>query len=306
MATVSVLNADSGLSGKTLLTLEGDFSITGLHTYSRSPSAPFAVTASSAMVTNLDAQKLNSQLAAYYTDLAKWTQVTITATGTQNNYAPGFTANQPLMVICNNASLLTITGVAGGAAGQLLLFVGSNSQVDFAHNSGSSSAGNKFTNIATSGNTSITNKGHALYQYGASGWLLVSHDQGSWITPTFAAGNFTASGSMTWTVGAGAVTTMKYKLSGHTITVAWSIGATTTGGTASTQLLIGNGQWGSFTATAQMVNAAGLLIDNSVRTTGYVIVTAAGTTIANNRTDNANWVLSAGTQTFAEITFEVD
>ena len=57
--SVSVLNTDAGLSAKTLVVAESTATITGLHTYDRDPSAPFAVSASSAVVTNLDADKLD-------------------------------------------------------------------------------------------------------------------------------------------------------------------------------------------------------------------------------------------------------
>lgn len=59
MSTVSVLNTDSGLSAKTLNTLESDQTITGAKTYDRDPSPPFIVTSGSAKVANLDADKLN-------------------------------------------------------------------------------------------------------------------------------------------------------------------------------------------------------------------------------------------------------
>lgn len=59
MPTVSVLNTTSNISGKTLLTAEQPYTVSGLITFSRSPSAPFAVAAGSANVPNLDADKLD-------------------------------------------------------------------------------------------------------------------------------------------------------------------------------------------------------------------------------------------------------
>lgn len=66
MATVSVLNTDSGLSAKTVDLLESDQTITGAKTFDRDPSAPFIVTSGSAVVTNLDADKLDGQEGAAY------------------------------------------------------------------------------------------------------------------------------------------------------------------------------------------------------------------------------------------------
>lgn len=63
---ISVLNTDSDLSAKTLVTAEGDRTISGNFTFSRSPSAPFTVQVGSATVTNLDAGFFNGQLAAFY------------------------------------------------------------------------------------------------------------------------------------------------------------------------------------------------------------------------------------------------
>lgn len=59
--SISVLNTDVGLSGKTLATTDSDQTITGLKTFDNDPAAPFAVTASSAVVTNLDADKWDGQ-----------------------------------------------------------------------------------------------------------------------------------------------------------------------------------------------------------------------------------------------------
>ncbi len=59
MADIQVVNTDANLSGNTLITEENAYTITGLHTYSRSTSAPFAVNSGAAVVANLDADKLD-------------------------------------------------------------------------------------------------------------------------------------------------------------------------------------------------------------------------------------------------------
>lgn len=58
MANVTVLNTTANLSGKTLAVVENDHTITGLWTYDRDPSAPFAVSSSSAYVPNLIAERI--------------------------------------------------------------------------------------------------------------------------------------------------------------------------------------------------------------------------------------------------------
>ena len=64
---VSISNTDSNLSGNTVVLEEQAATITGAYTFDRDPSAPFAVTANSAVVTNLDADKLDGQHGTYYT-----------------------------------------------------------------------------------------------------------------------------------------------------------------------------------------------------------------------------------------------
>lgn len=59
--SVSVLNTDSSLSGKTVSAIENDETITGNKTFDRDPSAPFTVTSGSAKVTNLDADKVDGK-----------------------------------------------------------------------------------------------------------------------------------------------------------------------------------------------------------------------------------------------------
>jgi hypothetical protein len=57
--SVSVLNTNASLSGKTVTVNENADTITGLKTFDLDPSAPFAVTSGSAKVTNLDADKVD-------------------------------------------------------------------------------------------------------------------------------------------------------------------------------------------------------------------------------------------------------
>lgn len=59
MATVSILNTDAGLSGKTLLNAEDSQNVTGAKAFNRAPNPPFTVQAGSAVVSNLDADKVD-------------------------------------------------------------------------------------------------------------------------------------------------------------------------------------------------------------------------------------------------------
>ncbi len=88
MANVAVTNTTANISGKTLVLAERDTTITGLETFDRDPSAPFAVSANSAVVTNLDADLLDGSEGSEYvhkTNDAVWTAYTPTwaSSGTQ-------------------------------------------------------------------------------------------------------------------------------------------------------------------------------------------------------------------------------
>lgn len=56
---ITVLNTDAGLTGKTIGDLESTQTVTGQKTFDRDPSAPFVVTSGSAVVANLDADKVD-------------------------------------------------------------------------------------------------------------------------------------------------------------------------------------------------------------------------------------------------------
>ena len=70
MADVSILNTTAGISGKTVTLNDVDGMITGLHTFNRgSGSAPFAVGSGAALVSNLDADKLDGVEGSAYATL---------------------------------------------------------------------------------------------------------------------------------------------------------------------------------------------------------------------------------------------
>jgi hypothetical protein len=80
MPDIALANTSAQLSGKTVLTAESDWTVSGLITFSRGVSAPFAVAAGAAKVSNLDADKLDgkdesafAEIAATETISAVWT-----------------------------------------------------------------------------------------------------------------------------------------------------------------------------------------------------------------------------------------
>lgn len=113
MSDISVLNTTADLSAKTLVTAEGDRTITGNFTFNRSPSAPLTVQAGSAMVANLDADKLHGKLDSAFGQMA------VAATWTTAQQFPSGTVAAP--------------GVAVGATGTGVYSSGANA-LDFTAN----------------------------------------------------------------------------------------------------------------------------------------------------------------------------
>ena len=71
MATVTLANTTANLSGAELLKITGTHTITGAFTFDRDPSAPFIVTSGSAVVSNLDADKVDGYQASELAVLAE-------------------------------------------------------------------------------------------------------------------------------------------------------------------------------------------------------------------------------------------
>lgn len=189
------------------------------------------------------------------------TPQTTTSAGTQNDFAA--TAARRLVLRCNNATLLTLTGFAAGSDCDTITVISVGAgQVDLSHQAAGSSAANRLINCGTSGATSLAaGVGVATYVYDGTTarWRLIYHEQGAWITPAYSAGDYTAAGSMTWTVDSGDVTMYRYWLKGRTLFVGWQLSTTTIGGSLNTALYIKIP--GGFSAAGQAT--AGVMYANS-------------------------------------------
>lgn len=126
----------------------------------------------------------------------------------------------------------------------------------------------------------------------ANVWTPIqSYVGGAWTAVAFNAGNFTANGSMTWTVESGDVENNRYLVIGKTLF--WSLGIVTStiGGTPNTELraTIPGGEvaaaTGFYTRCAYAVNNGSVVEARAV--------VAAATYVALLRNDGANW--STGT-----------
>jgi hypothetical protein len=123
---------------------------------------------------------------------SRWSVIITTDTGTQNDVSITSSGIEADVLICNNASDLTITGIAAPASptkpGKPLVVIANGiGNVTLSHNSGSSSAANRLINIAVSTLLAAGN-GRAMYRYvTGTGWVLTHHEQAVPIayTPTF-------------------------------------------------------------------------------------------------------------------------
>lgn len=259
---------------------------------------------------SIAASQLTGDVAVARLGNGTFTVITSTDTGTQNNWAPaGISGNT--LILCNGSSDITITGITAGTDGEMLLIVPKNSaqKVILAHESASSTVANRLQNVATSGNTTIAapnaSRGHALYIYEDARWRLKSFEQGDWITPAFVAGDYTGSGSMTWTVESGDVTHSRYLLRGRTLFWNTNINTTTVGNTLNTELRITIP--GGLTAASQTIMAV-RINDNGTEAISFAY-TNSDTLLRwrVNATDPAvNWTASTNaTGVQGQFVFEV-
>ena len=141
MADIQVANTDADLTDNTLITEENAYTITGLHTYSRSTNAPFAVNSGAAVVANLDADKLDGQEGSYYLAAANVTGTL--AVGSGGTGATSLTDGGVLLG--SGTSAITATAVLGD--GEILIGDGSGDPATL--DVGSSSAITVLGTVAT-------------------------------------------------------------------------------------------------------------------------------------------------------------
>lgn len=232
------------------------------------------------------------------------TTSTITTTGTQIAL-PIPSGSGPLAIFANNATLLTVQGIAAGIDGQELdLFSIGGGQVDLDNQSGSATGANRIINGVTGRISLAANAGRVRLQYDGTTarWRVVLHEQGAWITPAFSAGDFTGS-TQPWTVGGGDVTTSSYYLRGRLLTYRFYLGATTVTAGA-TALNIASGQWGGFTAAGTTLNPFVYNDNAGGNTVGFAQVSPAGPVQLFKLTGTFGAATDA-TSAFGEIAFEV-
>jgi len=128
--------------------------------------------------------------------------------------------------------------------------------------------------------------------------------QGAWTSVAYDSSNFSAAGSMTWTVEEGDIYTYAYSISGKTMTVAAETWGTTIGGTVSQYLKIkipNNQVAKKGTRTTLITRNSGLQIGYA-----YVLPNSNWIEIARNA-DTTNWILNTNdTGLGFNLTFEIE
>lgn len=124
----------------------------------------------------------------------------------------------------------------------------------------------------------------------------------AWTTPTFASGDYTASGSMTWTLASGDVALHKYIVSGKTVHWHLVLTTTTVGGTPSTGLRVALPAGLTLTGSSRGVH---WYLDNGTEGFGGYVVN--GSYVEFFKSSSAsNWTASTNnTSIYASITFEI-
>jgi hypothetical protein len=149
--------------------------------------------------------------------------------------------NNADVIFMNNATDAIIRGLKAGTDGQRVTIHSKGAgHVFFAHQNTNSAVANRLINSTTIGTTPIAaGAGSATYVYDETTvrWRLDNHFQGAWITPTFDAADYFATGATTvWTVAAGDITNFQYYLTGNKLEINFNITGSTITSTSATEL----------------------------------------------------------------------
>ena len=183
MADIQVINTDADLAGNTLVTEENAYTITGLHTFSRSTNAPFAVVSGAAVVSNLDADELDGQHGSYYLAAANFTGTLAVANG-----GTGATSLTDGGVLLGNGTG-AITAMAVLADGEMLVGDGTTdpaveSGATLRTSSGVGTGDSPTFTAVTVGQVDITAEGDLRLQ-DASGGQYVGFDAPSTVSGSY-------------------------------------------------------------------------------------------------------------------------
>ena len=199
----------------------------------------------------------------------------------------------------------TVAGATPYAGCRVMIeCLGTTAQVT--HQGLGSTAANRVICPSTAGQiVGVNGRMLLVYDVTTGRWRESVIDLGAPIARTFAAGDFTANGTMTWTVASGDVITHTYSQRGKQVTITINTTTTTVAGVLNTQLLVALPS--GFTSTRKTVTI-GLISDNGTFRATWVEAAAAGTTIVFYKdVQGGNWAASTDNSGASVVlTLEVD
>lgn len=160
---------------------------------------------------------------------------TTTSTGTVNDFALSSTTAPLVILRCNNATDLTLTGFVAGTAGQRVLVQSVGAGNVFLASQTGSSAANRIITIVTSGNTPLaagTGTAELVRDGTTARWRMFTHEQGAAIafTPALTFGG--GATGLTYTSRTGS-----YLLHGRALTVEIEIFLSSKGSSTGTAVI---------------------------------------------------------------------
>lgn len=234
------------------------------------------------------------------------TEQTTTATGNQDDFA---ITNSGLTILRCTGAAPVFRGfkVAGTTptAGDRVLIVCLGTTAKVANQDTNSTAAYRIITPSTQGQIVGLNGVIQCTYDGTTGrWREVLLDPGNPIAVTYASGDFTGSGTITWTVDSGDLEAFWYQQFGKVLQVNVSIATSTVSGSgAELRVKIPGG----FTTTRFAASPLIMGFDNNIATPVNQFVNAADTNLHFGRQDAGNWAAATNTTYIrGQQTFEVD
>lgn len=137
-----------------------------------------------------------------------------------------------------------------------------------------------------------------LFNYGTSA-VSEPTNLGQWTAIPYVAGDFTASGSMTWTVDAGDLLTFEKSILGKTLTLNLAINSSSVGGVASTNLIV---KLPTGAVSSSVTRAVGFAYDKTAYVQVFASTAVNGTTVTLTKLDGTNWTATSTNQTDVSLT----
>lgn len=217
------------------------------------------------------------------------TEQTTTATGAQNNF--DLTAAFTTLRCTGAAPVFSGFTVATAAptAGDRVLIICLGTTAKVTNQDAGSTAANRIITPSAAGQILGVN-GMMLLTYDdtTDRWREALIDPGNPITVAHSAGDYTGSGSLTWTVEAGDLTAYTYRQLGRTLEVSITVSTSTLGGTTSAGA---RAALPGFTLETGTRFSICYLFNNGANAVGYVAQLSSVTYMEFRRLDGANLTL---------------